>query len=242
MHTFYLVDDEPLALELLRGNPAFLAGGYELVGASTNALTALDEIRAQQPDVVITDLLMPGLSGIQLMETLRDGGSTAEFVMVSAYGDFSQVRRFFTSHGFDYLIKPVSDHDLVDLLLRLSGKLGGRVPQISQLTASKELNEILTFLRAYPAMRHTLESLGQRFSFHPNYICNLFAKYLQTTFSAYMTELRMEKARELLCQTDKPIKEIAIICGYNDYFYFCRVFREQHSRTPTAYREKGGDG
>ena len=239
MHSIYLVDDELPALELLRGNPAFLESGFALAGASTNPLIALEEIRAEQPDVVITDLKMPGLNGIQLMERLRQEDCKAEFVIVSAYSEFSEVRRFFTSHGFDYLIKPVPDRDLADLLRRLSVKLGYSPPQISQLTPSGELNKLLSFLKDYPAMRHTLETLGERFSFHPNYICNLFSKYLETTFTAYMTELRMEQARELLLHTDKSIKEISIICGYSDYFYFCRVFRERHACTPTRFREAG---
>lgn len=240
MFSVYLVDDEPLVLTFLSNRAVFLESGFQVSGTSTNALTALEEIQSMKPDVVITDLKMPGLTGIALMERLRETGCSAEFVIISAYSDFAEVRRFFTTSGFDYLIKPVSDHDLEHLLQRLSMKLNGAPPVAPRSTPSKELNEMLDYLKTYLAMRHTLESLGEKYGFHPNYICNLFAKYLQTTFTAYMTQLRMEKAQELLLHTEKPIKEIAITCGYNDYFYFCRVFRKQNHCPPTRYREAGG--
>jgi two-component system response regulator YesN len=58
-----------------------------------------------------------------------------------------------------------------------------------------------------------------------------------TTFVAYTTKVRMDEAARLLKETQKNVKEIAALCGYHDYFYFCRVFREYHSCTPTAFRE-----
>lgn len=236
----YLVDDEPPTLELLTGKPVFAECGFEIVGTSVDPIEAIKMVSAIAPDVVFTDLKMPGLSGIQMMERLKAEGCAAEFVVVSAYGELNDVRRFFTSHGFDYLIKPASDHDLQNILIRLSNKLGSLPLRKDIETPSAELNEILAYLREYSAMRHTLESVGERFGLNPNSICNLFAKHLDTTFIAYLTSLRMKHAEELLLQTDKSVKEIAAVSGYNDYFYFCRVFREQHGCAPTRFREAGG--
>lgn len=97
-------------------------------------------------------------------------------------------------------------------------------------------NEILAYLQEYSAMRHTLESIGEKWDINPNTVCNLFAKHLNTTFVAYLTGLRMKHAEELLTTTTKSIKEVAYVSGYNDYFYFCRVFKDSHNCTPTAYR------
>lgn len=235
----YLVDDEPLILETLSSKMRFLECGFQIVGASPDPVLAMEEIKELRPHVVITDLKMPVLTGIQLMEELKSCGCASEFVILSAYNEFKDVRRFFTGHGFDYVVKPVSDEDLVALLRKLSDKLGNIDPKTDAITPSGDLNEILRYLREHYAMKHSLESLGQKYDINPTMICNLFAKHLQTTFIAYITEIRMEKAEKMLLTSTKSVKEIATLCGYNDYFYFCRVFREQRQTTPTKFRNEG---
>lgn len=66
---------------------------------------------------------------------------------------------------------------------------------------------------------------------------DLFSRYLETTFTAYMTKIRMEAATQLLTTSILPVKEIAMVCGYQNYFYFCRVFKDIYSCTPTDYRK-----
>jgi len=242
MYRAFFVDDEPLVLEQLVNKKVFKECGFEIAGQSTDPENAVEKIRQISPDVVFTDLRMPGMTGIQMMELLKSGGgngtagSVAEFVIVSAYGELTDVRRFFISHGFDYLIKPASDHDLIAVLNRLSDRLSFKPPKSDFISPSKELNEILAYLQDYSAMRHTLESISEKWNINPNTVCNLFAKHLNTTFIAYLTELRMKHAEEMLLATDKSVKEIAYVCGYNDYFYFCRVFRERNNCAPTRFR------
>lgn len=239
MHTVFLVDDDQLVIEQLwekRG--LFMECGFEIAGAETNPITALEKIRALRPDVVLSDLKMPGFTGIELLEELRRDLLPPILVIISAYGDFKDVRKLFLSYGFDYLLKPVSDVTLTDLMNRLAARIDYTQPKAEGQTPSRELNQILLYLKEYLAMKHSLESIGERYNINPNTVCNLFAKHLGTTFTAYLTSIRMERADELLLSTDKPVKEIAAESGYSDYFYFCRVFRERHGMSPTHFREK----
>ncbi len=237
MHTVFLVDDDRIIIESLwekRG--LFLSSGFDIAGAEINPLVALEKIRAMRPDVVISDLKMPVMSGTELLEEIRRDLLPPIFVIISAFAEFKDVRKLFLTYGFDYLLKPVSDITLTDLLNRLATRLDRTKPEKPQ-TSSRELNEILTYLKEHMTMKHTLESIAERYKIHPNSVCNLFAKYLNTTFSTYLTSIRMERAEELLRATDKPVKEIAAECGYSDYFYFCRVFRTIHGMSPTRFRE-----
>jgi len=160
-------------------------------------------------------------------------------VIVSAYREFEEARRFFTMDGFDYLVKPVTETDLLALLEKLSGKLYDKVAKANPIkeTPSPELNEIITYLHKNVSQGHTLESICNEFFLKPNFVCKLFSRYLGTTFTAYYTNVRMEEAATLLRTTQKTVKEVSYICGYRDYFYFCRVFRDIFSCTPSAYRE-----
>ena len=241
MYRAFFVDDEPLVLEVFMNMPAFLECGYINAGYAHNPLEAVDLIKIADPDAVFTDLRMPGKNGIELMRELREDGYDGEFIIVSAYGEFEEARKFFKMDGFDYVVKPVSEYELQSLLIKLSAKIALKRPEppplMEQGAASAELNRITEYLQENLEQKHSLEALGEKFHFNPNYICNLFARCLGTTFVTYMRNIRMEKAARLLRSKQKAVKEVAAACGYNDYFYFCRVFREVYSCTPTAYRE-----
>ena len=243
MHRVYFVEDNPLILESFMSRPVFLECGFINVGHSVNPVEALKAIKDTNPDVVFTDLKMPGLNGIELMDKLKLGGYDGEFVVISAYSDYSEVRRFFNMDGFDYLVKPVSENELQALLVKLSDRLTAKKADVNPArgTPSPELNKITAHLRAHISDRHTLESIGSKFNLKPNFICNLFSRFLGTTFISYLTNIRMEEAALLLRISQKPVKEVAIICGYPNYFYFCRVFREAYACTPTMYRERDRD-
>jgi len=240
MYTAFFVDDEFLVLESFIHKPAFFECGFINIGHSTNPFESVNAILTARPDVVFLDLKMPGLSGVELMDELKNCGYKGEFIIVSAYREFEEARRFFTMDGFDYLIKPVSDKDLLIMLEKLSDKLAERDNKGKPVrgTASLELNKITAYLYNNKTEKHTLESIGKTFHLRPNTICALFSKHLGTTFKAYLTGIRMEEAAKQLLTTQKAVKEISHICGYEDYFYFCRVFREFYSCTPSVYRDK----
>jgi two-component system response regulator YesN len=217
----------------------FLDCGFKICGTETNPIKALEEIRSNRPDIVFSDLKMPELSGIGLLSALRRDNIPLLFVIISAYSEFRDVRKFFTIHnGFDYILKPVMDRDLIELLDRLSAKINDLLPMTAEETTSRELNGILEYLKEYLAMDHTLESVGSLFNINPNTVCNLFARHLNTTFISHLTALRMAKAEELLRTTKLAIKDIGVNTGYPNYFYFTRIFAKTHSgRTPTEFRE-----
>jgi YesN/AraC family two-component response regulator len=215
----------------------FSESGFEITGAKTNPLKALEEIRETRPDVVFSDLKMPDMSGIQLMEALSGDTFRPLFVIVSAYSDHKEVRKLFLSHGFDSIVKPVADSDLVDLLGRLAAKIDYVIPEVEQQTPSLKLNEIMQYLKDNSAMNHTLDTVSERFGLNTGTICNLFARHMHTTFSSYLSGIRLEHAETLLRTTLKPIKEIAVSCGYGDPLYFTRVFHKARGVSPTRFRE-----
>jgi YesN/AraC family two-component response regulator len=226
-------------LKELTKNPLFEECGYQIIGSSTDPIAAKKEIKKLSPDVVFTDLRMPGLSGVELVETLKEDGALCEFVIISAYEEFKSLQRFLRSNGFDYLIKPVSDEDLQSLLGSLAVSIAGKKQHsmTGAETLSPELNKITDYLKENMMSKHTLASVSEALNMHSKHISRLFTNYLGTTFVAYLTKLRMEEAAGLLRGTMKEISEISALCGFPDYFYFCRVFREYHFCTPKAFRE-----
>lgn len=237
MYRAYFVDDEPHALKRLTESHLLNDCGYQVIGSSTSPVLALDEIRKLNPDVVFTDLKMPDMSGVELMEKLRGKGAEYEFVIISAFGEYNAIRNFFQQKGFDYLLKPVLDDDLQTLLEKLSGRLASKRAAPGLIDSpSAELNSMIIYLKENLSAKHTLESLSKQFETNYTYICDLFASNLGTTFSSYLTKLRMEAAAEFLKDKSINVKEIAGLCGY-EYLYFVKVFKKYYACSPTSYRE-----
>ncbi|MGO4879629.1 MAG: LytR/AlgR family response regulator transcription factor [Bryobacteraceae bacterium] len=117
-----IVDDEPLARKVLREELESIAD-VEIVGEAEDGAGALAKIARDQPDLVLLDLQMPGMGGLDVVRSLKGGASVPAIVIVTAYDKFAL--QAFEAGAIDYLLKPVRHERLVQALeraKRLSGK------------------------------------------------------------------------------------------------------------------------
>ncbi|MGY0637229.1 MAG: LytR/AlgR family response regulator transcription factor [Paraglaciecola chathamensis] len=115
-----VVDDEPLAREGL----ALRLAEYEnitVLGCCNNAKQAYDAISVNQPDVVFLDIEMPGKTGLELAEQLREEGNPATIVFVTAFREFAV--NAFDFQASDYLLKPFSEERLKECIEKLSSAM-----------------------------------------------------------------------------------------------------------------------
>jgi AraC-like DNA-binding protein len=104
--------------------------------------------------------------------------------------------------------------------------------------AKKLLEEIRVFLQSHYQYEITRDSVAQQFAISPNHLSRLFQTQGRTTFSAYLTQVRIERAKHLLRNYNLKLDDIAARCGYNDTPYFCHVFKNLTRVTPKEYRLK----
>lgn len=240
LYSVYLVDDEALMLDSIQSAVDWFENGFQIVGFQTDPFRALEEIPVLKPELLLCDLKMPGMDGIALMQELREKGMDGEFVMLSAYGEFDASRSFFLLNGFDYLLKPLEAQEAEIMLERLSRKLAAKnslrhsttfVP-----TQNPAFDALILYVSEHFAKKHTLKALSEMFHIAPTYICNLFVKHYGSTLTSFLTDLRMKEAAQRMRSTGASLKEIAVSCGYTDYFYFSRIFKAHFGVTPTEYR------
>ncbi len=104
-----LVDDNDVMLERAA---ATLSREYEIVGAVKDGPAALDAVRALRPDVVVLDLSMPGMSGLEVAGRLRRGGSTVPIVFLTIHDDEEIVQATQEAGGSGYVVKSLLPSDL----------------------------------------------------------------------------------------------------------------------------------
>lgn len=112
-----LVDDEPFILEGLSVIIDWEKEGFEIVGKAQDAEEAMELIKDKQPDLLISDVKMPAMSGLDLIEQIRKQNiSDAHCVLLSGYSDFTYVKRALKNNCLDYFLKPVDREELLHVL------------------------------------------------------------------------------------------------------------------------------
>lgn len=124
MFKVLLVDDEPVVLKALKVLIDWANLGYAICGEAANGKQALQMIERDVPDVVITDLRMPAMSGLSLIGQCRAHGyQNMCFIILSGYGDFQNAQQAIRLGVVEYLLKPLDEEALTDTLLRMRKKL-----------------------------------------------------------------------------------------------------------------------
>lgn len=100
----------------------------------------------------------------------------------------------------------------------------------------RETIEIMN--REYSTNTLTLRKVADTLRVHPNYLSALFSSETGATFRKYLTDIRLSKAQELLCQTKMKVYEVCDAVGYRDHAYFCKSFKASVGMSPNEYRDR----
>jgi two-component system response regulator YesN len=238
MYRVVLVDDEPLVLVDLKASIPW-EPDFALIGEFTRPAEAIEYALAQQPDVVFTDIKMPKVTGLQLMERLRETGLDCLFVVVSGYGDFSYAQQAMRQGAVDYCLKPVSPQALGPLMARLGRLLSAKgLPRALPCQGESTLEKVLRYIEAHLDQPITLDEVARQFYINKSYLCALFKKHQHTTFSLYVAEQKVGRSIQLMRDSGASLEAIALAVGYRDYYYFSRVFKRIAACSPREYQKR----
>ncbi len=123
MFRVFMVDDEPSVIEGLKIMIPWEEFDFELCGEASNGQEALIKIEKLHPHLIITDICMPGINGLELIYKVQEFDSETEFVILSGYADFAYVQEAMRHKVMDYLLKPLDQEEIVSILLKIKNKL-----------------------------------------------------------------------------------------------------------------------
>lgn len=119
MYKVLIVDDEPKQREGLRMFIEWENYGFRVVDTASNGEEALEKYQTYSPELVIADIRMPGMDGLQLIERLREQDPQLHILILSGYADFEYAKKAMTNRADGYLLKPVDEDELIQYLYRI---------------------------------------------------------------------------------------------------------------------------
>jgi len=236
-----LIDDAP---EQLRQLSELLARQYRLLHAS-DGVTGFHRAQAQRPDLILLDLLMPGMDGHAVCRLLKADAATREIpvIFLSSQANAQQRLDGLRLGAVDYIAKPfLADEVLARVYIHLPRVATTRErpatgdPDLAFVHAATQL--IGELLEALPSVGQLAERLG----LSERRLSTLFRRHLGLTVSGFISEERIRVGCQLLAATPMSVQDIAFEVGFANSANFSTAFRERLGLAPQAWRQLQRDG
>lgn len=236
MYKIMLIEDEEIIREGLRTLLEDVFEGFTICCEAANGQEALDRLDIAQPDIVITDIRMDIMNGIETIKCIRERNSLP-IIIISGYDDFSYVKSALKYQVSDYLLKPVNRVELKQTLDQITAGLEPRKPSAAEESDENYIiRQVKSIVEANLHEEINLKKIAGQVHMNHQYLSTLFRNVTGISFSKYVIRLRIEKAKRLLKETNLKVYEIASLCGYVSTKQFTNLFKQVSGNTPSEFR------
>ena len=245
-----IVEDEEIIRRGLISVIDWAGMGCRVVGDAPDGLAGLELLRAEHPDVVLTDIRMPRMDGIAMAERARAEGVLPQLVFLTSYADFDYAKKAVQLHAADYLLKPVDEEELAALMRKLAAV---RMGSGTQLPEGGDWQRYFADTALNPYVRHAMERihadyreklsievLAEEAGVSASYLSRKFKEATGQTFLEFLTRTRLQSAVAQLRSGKYRVYEVAEENGFGDYKNFCTVFKKYMKCSPRTFLQGTG--
>lgn len=343
MYKVLIVEDEHLELEALEMILTEQMSDVMVVGKASSGSKALTEIRKRRPDIVIMDINIPEMNGVEVLRRIKKEIPEVRVILITAYNEFDYAHQAIKARVDDFLLKPIRPRQLIESVNQMisdictsnqnncDGKMNDVIYSVVQkqyletehavkaylealysrdrvdlIAIQGEISRLMDelsgvamdmcgfeircnlrnhsnhqyFVKAYQnpynlkveimkyvnrifdklleeAASHknsvadiknyidrncrdeiSLDLVGEYANMSSYYLSKIFKREIGMNFVTYLTERKMDIAKEMLINTDVPIINIALELSYHEPNYFSKVFKKSSGYTPTEFRRR----
>ncbi|MEM9399096.1 MAG: response regulator [Verrucomicrobiota bacterium] len=229
-----------------------LRSDYKIIEADNGQL-GLKQALERKPDLIITDIMMPGVNGLELCHRLKQNPETSYIpvVMLTVQSTDSDQLKGLESGADDYLIKPFNLQILkarIANLLKSRQLLSHRLDPQNLAEEEQLIIENAGDQAFWEKVRKIVEANFRKSKFNTDQLAdelNISLRSLQRKFKTsinqspkdFINEFRMKRAAELLISTKTTINEVAFLVGFEESSSFSRMFKKHFGQSPKLYKE-----
>ena len=215
-----------------------------VVGEAANGEEALEAVERLGPTLIITDLKMPRMDGIELLRRLRESGNNVYVIILTAYDSFEYAQSALRLGAVDFLLKPFHDGDLERAVQRLQKRMSSAAAQAEPIHGLKKGDKSRYVLEAmdyigghYNDPGISVASIAQHLGISEGHLSHTFKKETDYTLLNYLTRFRIQKAMALLREGRVKVYEAAEQVGYRDVTHFSATFKKVVGVSPSEYQD-----
>ena len=257
MLTALIVEDESLMREYLMMNLNNIHNQWVAAACARDGIEATALLNEQHFDLVITDIKMPRMGGLELATHISSNIPNTDIILLTGYDEFNFARTAIRIGVADYLLKPLRDGELHSILDRLASKrnnsdmngdLTKNITLQSQAAVKSDvvagnpnilIQRVRNYIERHYCEQISLSEVADLMDVNPTYLSSIFESEQGESYSKYVLLLRIERAA-LLLRTHPVgnISDIATDVGYLSAKHFISVFKKYYGMTPSEFRSR----
>lgn len=237
MYNLLFVDDDSLITESFANILRWAELGLNLPLIANDYNEAVALLKRSRVDILISDIEMLGNDGFELIAWTREHYPKIICCILTCHARFDFARQAIKLGAIDYLLKPICESDLKEMLLRSIGRLRNTGTTPSPKYYSRAVCDAMEYIQKHLGEVISREIICQKLFISERHLSRLFHQELGISLTDYITACRIERAKELLEETDFPVTDIGSHVGFSYPAYFAKVFRERTGMSPVGYRK-----
>lgn len=217
-----------------------------VVAEASNGEEGLEAALRYNPTLIITDVKMPKMDGIEMLSRLRELGSSAYVIFLTAYDTFEYAQNAIRLGAADYILKPFHDGDLEKAITSIRRRYLDQEkaapslsdPGLKKGDKSKYVQSAIACIEEnYADPTLSISAIAGTLGISEGHLSHTFKKETDSTLLAYLTRFRIHKAMELLQDCRVKVYEVAERVGYRDIAYFSATFKKMVGMSPSEYQD-----
>lgn len=257
MYQLVIADDEQNVLDGIADTIAWTEYGIEVVGKARDGMELVSIAVEKQADIILTDIRMPEMDGLEAIKELHEKLPDAEFVVITAFQEFEYAKKSIELGVTGFITKPVLKMEVIEQIVQAKDKLIERrtarqaietLHENQSLSMKKEKLPQTAIERAIEYMKEHVDEgvmmteVAEYMHMNPSYFSRYFKEDMGVSFIDYVKNLKIERAKELLDTSNMKIYEISSTLCYNSVQYFSTLFKNVTGLTPQEYKNRSIEG
>ena len=255
--TLLIADDELLIRSGLLSLDWKSIGITEVYSVS-NGTEARELLLSTDVDIVIFDIRMPGMTGLELAAMIKEHSMDTAVVLLTGFSEFEYARQALQSNVYEYLLKPFSPRDILSTVADVKERLEqkryqvkvirkyedtkGAYDTVSQVKnhfskVSRIVSDVLMDMAKEFDQPLSLSGFSERYHFSSNYISKKIKQETGYSFVDILMAIRIMNSAQLLAEGER-VNQACTVAGFNDQRYFSQVFKRAFGCSPTDFKKQ----
>lgn len=245
MYRVLIVEDEDIIRKGIAYTFDWLSMGCTIVGEAVNGKEGMEKIEELKPDIVLVDIMMPMMDGLQM---IKEASQKCQFkpIIMTSYADFEYAKQAIDLGVAAYLMKPVDEEELNKSIKKTIEEIvkDNKIKQLDEKNTiyvktqvdNDYVQHIIDVTMENYASKISIEMFSEEMGVSASYLSRKFKEATGATYLDFLNKFRVQQAVKLLETGKYKIYQVSDMTGFTDYKHFNAVFKRYTGQAPSDFQ------